>query len=96
MFLDVKKLDKKEHLIGFFGVDLEGKFDYLQKSLTKSDSRFSKFSNYFMKFRTFASVYHCSAARKFEQKAAKFLKTTKDLHQRNSKISKDLHQRPLK
>ena len=48
MFLDVKKLDKKEHLIGFFGVDLEGKFDYLQKSLTKSDSRFSKFSNPFL------------------------------------------------
>ena len=35
-----------------------------------------------------------SAARKFEQKVAKFLKTPKDLHQSNFKISKDLHQRP--
>ena len=34
------------------------------------------------------------AARKFEQKVAKFLKTTKDLHPTNFKISKDLHQRP--
>ena len=38
----------------------------------------------------------CSAARKFEQKVAKFLKTPKDLHQSNFKISKDLHQRPSK
>ena len=37
-----------------------------------------------------------SAARKFEQKVAKFLKTPKDLHQSNLKISKDLHQRPPK
>ena len=35
-----------------------------------------------------------SAARKFEQKVAKFLKTPKDLHQSNFKITKDLHQRP--
>ena len=37
-----------------------------------------------------------SAARKFEQKRAKFLKNPKDLHQTNFKISKDLHQRPAK
>ena len=37
-----------------------------------------------------------SAARKFEQKVAKFLKTPKVLHQRNFKVLKDLHQRPLK
>ena len=37
-----------------------------------------------------------SAARKFEQKVAKFLKTPKDLHQSNFKILKDLHQRPPK
>ena len=37
-----------------------------------------------------------SAARKFERKIAKFLKTSKDLHQSNFKISKDLHQRPPK
>ena len=37
-----------------------------------------------------------SAARKFEQKRAKFLKSPKDLHQSNFKTSKDLHQRPRK
>ena len=37
-----------------------------------------------------------SAARKFEKKVAKFLKTPKDLHQSNFKITKDLHQRPPK
>ena len=37
-----------------------------------------------------------SAARKFEEKRAKFKKKPKDLHQSNFKISKDLHQRPLK
>ena len=37
-----------------------------------------------------------SAARKFEKKIAKFLKTPKDLHQSNFKITKDLHQRPPK
>ena len=37
-----------------------------------------------------------SAARKFEQKRAKFLKNPKDLHQSNFKTLKDLHQRPPK
>ena len=37
-----------------------------------------------------------SAARKFEQKVAKFLKTPKDLVQSYLKISKDLHQSPPK
>ena len=37
-------------------------------------------------------VLVCSAARKFEQKGAKFLKTPKGLHQSNFKIQKYLQQ----
>ena len=45
----------------------------------------------------YTGLFHkTSAARKFEQKVAKFLKTLIDLHQSNFEISKDLHKRLFK
>ena len=56
---------------------------------------YEKFAKARAKFPNLITLF-ISAARKFEQKRAKFLKNPKDLHQSNFKISKDLHQRPPK